>query len=228
MANMASSIKTMMQMSKEVAKSAGGIELAKEVPAPIASIVALGGFAAWWVLSSHGSKGPKAMRWKKRIVTPKPRMLAYAKSDKDDQTTPECYEDYSELDQEEEGYVLVDDPESGQTSNSSDPAPSDEEIFEQAKKTIAEAQQGRRQRAGQSKEDKKKEDFFNAIMQGDLEYVNAAFNQGSSAWSELNTESCDEYGNTLLILATQVIMMRAVANATQQMNRISDSKHLVK
>jgi hypothetical protein len=205
---MASSIKTMMQMTKEVAKSAGGIELAKEVPAPIASIVALGGFAAWWILSSHSTKGPKAMRWKKRIITSRPKLLACAKSDQEDKNSSELVEDDSELDQEEEDYILVEDPESGQTSISSDPAPSDEELIEQVKKTVAQAQQGRRQRGGQNPEDRKKEHFFNAIMQGDLEYVNAAFNKGSSGWLDLNTESCDEYGNTLLILATQVSMLR--------------------
>jgi hypothetical protein len=35
---------------------AGGIELAKEVSAPLASVFALGGFAAWWVISNKESK----------------------------------------------------------------------------------------------------------------------------------------------------------------------------
>ncbi len=203
--NMATPIKTMMQMSKEVVKSAGGIELAKEVPAPIASIVALGGFAAWWILSSHGTKGPKAVKWKKRIVTPRPRMLASTKTDQSDQNASEGFEDCLELDQEEEDYVLVDDPESDQTSSPGDPSPSSEEVVEKVLKTVAQSQEARKQRAGQ--EDKKKEDFFNAILQGDIEHVNAALNKGVSGWSELNTESCDEYGNTLLILATQVSML---------------------
>jgi hypothetical protein len=208
-------MKAMMQMSKEVAKSAGGIELAKEVPAPIASIVALGGFAAWWILSSHGTKGPKAVKWKKRIVTPRPKMLACAQTDQGDQNSSEVFEDCFELDQEEEGYVFVDDPESGQISISGDPPPSNEEVIERVLKTVSQSQEARKKRAGQ--EDKKKEAFFNAIMQGDLEYVHDAFNKGSSGWLELNTESCDEYGNTLLILATQVSMLPAAEfSASQQ------------
>jgi hypothetical protein len=206
-------MKAMLQMSKEVAKSAGGIELAKEVPAPIASIVALGGFAAWWVLSSHGNKGPKAVKWKKRIVTPRPKMLACAKTNQDDTNSSEAFEDCLDLDQEEEGFVFVDDPESCQISSPGDPTPSSEEVIELARKAVAQSQKARKQRAGQEA-DKKKEAFFNAIMQGDLEYVNAAFNKESSGWLDLNTESCDEYGNTLLILATQVSSAAAFCSST--------------
>ena len=199
-------MKTMLQMSKEVVKSAGGIELAKEVPAPIASIVALGGFAAWWVLSSHGTKGPKAVKWKKRIVAARPKTLACAKANQDDTNAPEVFEDCLDLDQEEEGYVFVDDPESSQISSPGDPPPSSEEVIKKVLETVAQSEEARKQRAGQ--QDKKKEALFNAIMQGDLEHVNAAFNKESSGWLDLNTESCDEYGNTLLILATQVSILR--------------------
>lgn len=201
-------------MSKEAAKS-GGLELAKEVPAPIASIVALGGFAAWWVLSStRGHKGPKATVWQKRIT-----LQAKASSTRREAGADSSFEKADEESETNDGdddeYVIVDDPdeisESGQASNSSatEPLPSDEEVLESAKKAIAQAQEGRRLRAGQNHEDPKKEEFFNAIMQGDIQFVKAAFDPDSLLWPDLSPESCDDYGNTLLILATQVWLIRS-------------------
>jgi hypothetical protein len=207
---MASSLKTIVQLSKEAAKS-GGLELAKEVPAPIASIVALGGFAAWWMLSSRAPKGPKMTAWQKRVTLS--ARASSARRDAGINQSPENNDDGEfEFDDDDEEYVLVDDldeaSESGQANNSSvaDPVPSDEDVLESAKTLIAQAQEGRRQRAGHNQEDQKKEDFFNAIMQGDIQFVKAALNPDSLLWPDLSPESCDDYGNTLLILATQVMM----------------------
>jgi hypothetical protein len=208
------SLKTIMQLSKEAAKP-GGLELAKEVPAPIASMVALGGFEAWWILSSRAPKGPKTMTaWQKQETMPA-RASSRAGRDAGINQSPEIDFDgeFDFDDDDDEGYVPVDDPdeetESGHANNSSVTAheqPKDEDVVESAKKIIAQAQKGRRQRAGHNQEDQKKEDFFNAIMQGDKQFVKAALNPDSLLWPNLSPESCDDYGNSLLILATQVMM----------------------
>ena len=198
-------MKAMMQLSKEAAKS-GGIELAKEVPAPIASLVALGGFAAWWILSSGGpkAKGPLMTKWQRRVAS----QQANSTSDRShDENTPN--ESFGNLDSrfeayDEDDYVLVDGPEESEKLRIEELDASTEDLIQTTKKIVSKSQDARRQRAGNSAEDNKKEEFFNAIMQGDIQFVKAAFDQDTPLWPDLNTESCDEYGNTLLILATQV------------------------
>lgn len=208
-----------------------GVELAKEVSGPLASVIAFGGFTAWWLLSSNKEEPNDIAQHVTKHVLSGLTII-------DDFQTQICNMITGNGDRGKSAHVLSehdDQDESGSSSlqtrqeiqsestgTSAGPGDITASQINISEDVLTEPESRSNQNSPRDESSDKfeykaeipatfdMEQLVPAIMQGNGCYVSAALEALPS--SSPDDYGCDEYGNTLLILAVQVAHFFLVAS----------------
>eukprot|EP00282_Hemiselmis_andersenii_P038148 CAMPEP_0169442572 /NCGR_PEP_ID=MMETSP1042-20121227/8901_1 /TAXON_ID=464988 /ORGANISM="Hemiselmis andersenii, Strain CCMP1180" /LENGTH=486 /DNA_ID=CAMNT_0009553757 /DNA_START=23 /DNA_END=1479 /DNA_ORIENTATION=+ len=188
--------------------------MSKDVPGSVATTVGVVGFAAWWILSSRGERYIGRRNYREKIEWAKLARGSVPVSDGSRST--------SEANEDEDGFLVVAENRKGGGSNGDDDwdtcadassssgsgVADEEDLKGRVRRTVKESQSARKARlsssgvtSGPSIGTLLPDQLSRAVLKGDRDAVVAALEEGGDA--EMDINACDEYGNTLVVLATQ-------------------------